>query len=220
MIDLSRIPTVTKYLLIINISFFVLQNLFPQIDQYFALRFFQSPDFRPYQLLTHMFMHGSLFHLFFNMYALYMFGQIIEINLGDKKFLTFYLLTGFGAVLLHSFIEFIQFQNIVDLINSGTATQQDIYQYSGYMNNTLMGASGALFGILAGFVYLYPNHELQFIFIPIPIKSKYLLAGYAALELFNGIQNAEDDNIAHFAHLGGALFGFLILREWRKKNMI
>jgi membrane associated rhomboid family serine protease len=224
MIDFSRIPTVTKYLLIINIAFFVLQNMFPAIDQNLALHFFKSPDFQPYQIITHMFMHGSFTHLLFNMYALFMFGQAIEMRLGDKKFLTYYVLTGFGAVILHTAVQYLEMSDIMtELEKAFTSNQINFSKYTTYYNRIfprMVGASGALFGILAAYAFFYPNQEMYIMFVPVPIKSKYLLGAYAAYELYRGVQNASGDNIAHFAHLGGALFGFIILREWRKKHII
>lgn len=224
MIDFSRIPPVTKNLLIINIIFFVVQNMFPVLDQNLSLHFFKSPDFQPFQIVTHMFMHGSITHLLFNMYALFMFGQAIEMRMGDKKFLTYYILTGFGAVILHTAVQYFQMSDIVDQLELAFTTKEiDYAEYTMYFNRIfprMVGASGALFGILMAYAFLYPNQEMYIMFIPVPVKAKYLLGAYAAYELYRGVQNAHGDNIAHFAHLGGALFGFIILREWRKKHII
>tara|TARA_B100000795_G_scaffold230141_1_gene187489 strand:+ start:29 stop:490 length:462 start_codon:yes stop_codon:yes gene_type:complete len=153
-----------------------------------------------------------------------MFGQAIEMRLGDKKFLTYYVLTGFGAVILHTAVQYLEMSDIMtELEKAFTSNQINFSKYTTYYNRIfprMVGASGALFGILAAYAFFYPNQEMYIMFVPVPIKSKYLLGAYAAYELYRGVQNASGDNIAHFAHLGGALFGFIILREWRKKHII
>lgn len=222
MINLNQIPPVTKNLLILNIVVFVLQNTIPWFNEELTLRYFQNPEFQPYQLITHMFMHGDIRHLFFNMFGIYMFGSAIEMRLGDKRFLTYYLLTGFGAVILHSAVEYFEIYQITH--TEGLLSQVEISElqqrYGSIFYGGVLGASGALFGLLAAFALLFPNQPIFLMFIPVPIKAKYFVGMYAAYELFRGVQNTQGDNIAHFAHLGGALFGWLIIREWRKKHLI
>ena len=161
------------------------------------------------QLITHMFMHGSLQHLFFNMFGLYMFGPPLEYVLGPKRFLTYYLGAGFGALALDFAVKYgmLHFGNVSD------------YDASAIINTPMVGASGALFGLLAGYAMFFPNNVLQLLFPPIPIKAKYFVLIYAAIELFLGISGRQA-NVAHFAHLGGALFGFLCILYWRKTGTI
>lgn len=219
----DNIPPITKNIIIINIIVFLLQSTIPGFTENFALHFYKSPDFRPYQLITHMFMHGGFQHILFNMFGVYMFGAAIEQRLGGQKFLLYYLLTGFGAVILHFISQYFEATDIIAQIESYQASenaslQQIANAYRSFFAITL-GASGALFGLLAAFAILYPNQRIMLLFFPVPIKAKYFVLGYAAIELFSGF-TARGDGIAHFAHLGGALFGFLILREWKKRRMI
>jgi membrane associated rhomboid family serine protease len=149
-------------------------------------------NFKIWQLVTHLFMHGGLFHLFFNMFALYMFGGMMEQLWGSKRFFNFYMICGIVAGLVHLLLE------------KGVAPA--------------VGASGAIMGLLAAFAYLFPNTPLYLMFIPIPIKAKYALPGLMALDLFGGIYQVEGDNIAHWAHLGGAAAGFILVLLWNKTN--
>ena len=221
---LSNLPPITKNIILINIVVFIAQNFIPNFTQNFALHFYASPDFKPYQLLTHMFMHGSISHIFFNMFALFMFGAALEYRMGPKRYFTYYLLTGFGAVMLHFasmyWESYSTLMEIQQYVAQGQLTPEQIS--NAYFNtfHVTLGASGALFGVLAGFAMLYPNQELFLMFIPIPIKAKYFVLGYAAIELFLGVSGSSNDNIAHFAHLGGALFGFIIIKEWQRKRLI
>jgi membrane associated rhomboid family serine protease len=193
---LGSLPQVTRAILIINVVIFVLDFLTKGIyGKYLALYSIHSGVFQPYQLITHMFMHGSIGHIFFNMFGLYMFGKILESVLGSKKFFILYFLSGLGAASLQLYIYYIQ----------GLAVP-------------MIGASGAIFGILAAFAMMFPNVELMLMFIPVPIKAKYMVLIYAAVELFLGIRNFSNDNIAHFAHLGGALVGFILIKIWKKKQ--
>ena len=224
MIDINSIAPITKKLIVLNIIVFILQGVFPEFDFIGALHFFKSPDFEPYQIISHMFMHGSFTHILFNMFGLFIFGSPIEYRLGAKKFLIYYLLTGFGAVFLHMGVQLFENYNFVQQIEleyaQGLISE---YQYRlGYINefNVTVGASGAIFGLLAAFGTLFPNQPLYLIFIPVPIKAKYFVLLYAIYELYQGVQFSSGDNIAHFAHLGGALFGWIIITEWRKKHLI
>ncbi|MFT6747335.1 MAG: membrane associated rhomboid family serine protease [Glaciecola sp.] len=254
---LNNIPPVTKNLLIINVLMFLLQNFIPAINEQLALYFFMSPDFQSYQVLTHMFMHstGGLSHIFFNMFGVYMFGSALEQRLGSVKFFKFYLMTGFGAVILHSLsvyveqYEIIQYLEVLkesmvierevvlkylsgddadrvlslykeqETVNSIRIRPEDYPQIYSILTGRVVGASGALFGLLAGFAMLYPNQRLYLMFIPVPIKAKYFVIGYAAVELFSGVTGTMN-GIAHFAHLGGALFGFIIIKFWKSKGSI
>jgi len=189
----SQLPLVVKNLLIINILFFIGQQteLSEYLERYLALWSFDSGRLNFYQLITYGFLHGNLPHLIFNMIPLFMFGRVLENTWGSKRFLNYYLLTVIGA-------------GIVQLIVGGFSIT--------------IGASGAVFGLLAGFGILFPNTQLFLLFPPIPIKAKYFVIGYCLIELFLGGIAIQGDTIAHFAHLGGAIMGFLIIKYWQKNN--
>jgi membrane associated rhomboid family serine protease len=196
----DNFPPVIKNLLIINTLVFLAQIL---LDQQFALTArlalwpVDTPFFSPYQLITHMFTHSpeSLFHILFNMFALWMFGKILENVWGSKRFLTFYLICGIGAAVAHLAVQYF-------MGGAGPA----------------VGASGAVMGVLVAFAYLFPNTELFILFIPFPVKAKWAVIGYVLIDLFSGITRVAGDNIAHFAHLGGALTGFILVLIWNKGN--
>ena len=218
-----RLTDVVKNLLIINVLMYFgtifllgeppgeqMSNLINQPDsrnfydwgKYILAMFYPTSEyFAPYQIITHMFMHGGLSHLFFNMFAVFMFGPPLENLWGPKRFLFFYLVTGFGALFLHLFVKYLE-------INYMGAHPLSV-------NVPVLGASGAVFGLLVGFGMNFPNTQLMLIFPPIPIKAKYFVAGYAVIELFLGLGNFNT-GIAHFAHLGGALFGLLLILYWRR----
>jgi len=199
---MKNLTEVVKTLLIINVIMFFGTNMLSTEMKYSLMLYFPASQFfQPFQLVTHMFMHGSMGHLFFNMFALYMFGPPLEALWGPKKFLFYYLFTGFGALALHLGVTYIELQ-------SGSIPASAI-------NIPMLGASGAVFGLLAGFGMKYPNTVLQLLLPPIPIKAKYFVLIYAGLELFLGLSGVQP-GVAHFAHLGGALFGFLIIRYWIK----
>jgi len=192
----GNIPVVTRNLLIINIIVWGACNLlqFPLAD-ILALHDLKNGGFFLYQLVTYQFTHVAFFHLFFNMFALFMFGRVLENYWGPSRFLTYYLVTGIGAGLVQLAICYFQ----------------DIYSIT-------IGASGAVFGILLAFGMIFPNVPLMIIPIPFPIKAKYLVIGYGLLELSMGFANRAGDNVAHFAHLGGMLFGIILILYWRNKN--
>ncbi|MDH6310708.1 membrane associated rhomboid family serine protease [Dysgonomonas sp. PFB1-18] len=201
---MGGIPPVTRNLLIINALIFFAQYLlginkgqFSIIDWYCALFPINSEYFFPHQIITYMFLHGSIGHVFFNMFAVYMFGRTLEMVWGSKKFFIYYIITGIGA---------------------GAA--QLIVTYLTGSPYPTVGASGAVFGILVAFGMLFPNVELMLIFPPIPIKAKWFVIGYGALELFLGFADRAGDNVAHFAHLGGLFVGLIILLYWRKKGFM
>lgn len=209
---ISQIPTVTKNLVAINILMFIatLVNENFMVAN-FAMFYPASPFFKPWQILTHMFMHGGFWHIFFNMYSLLMFGSILERSLGTKKYLIFYFVTGLGAVALHTGVEWLQARVF---IANGIAQA-----YQQLLVTPTLGASGAIYGVLIGFAMLYPQARLTLIFPPIPMTAKWLVIIFAAIELFSGI-NGIQDGVAHFAHLGGMLFGWLLIRWWRKHGKL
>ena len=185
------------------------------VNDLFALHHYKSDVFQPYQLVTHMFMHGSIFHLLFNMLALWMFGSIIERLWGAKKFFIFYLICGLAAGLAQMGNYTYDFWQIDHATISAELDAQ--YQIAMRMGCTV-GASGAIMGILAAYGYLFPNTQLFIMPIPFPVKAKWAILGIIALDVFGGVSKASNDNVAHFAHLGGALVGFLIVLYWNKTN--
>jgi membrane associated rhomboid family serine protease len=212
---LANIPQAVRGLLIINaavlLSYYIIGYLFNiNINMILGMYFFKSELFEPYQIATHMFMHADFWHLLFNMYALWMFGQVIERVWGSKRFLIYYLITGFGAAILHTLVIYYQYYEIV------SSTNFNNNEFIAIMTTPTVGASGAVYGILLAFGMLFPNVQLQIIFIPIPIKAKYFVIFFAVLELFYGVSNIPGDNIAHFAHLGGMIFGFIMIKIWGK----
>lgn len=209
---ISQIPTVTKNLVAINILMFIATLINENfMVANFAMFYPASPFFKPWQILTHMFMHGGFWHIFFNMYSLLMFGSILERSLGPKKFLIFYFVTGLGAVALHTGVEWMQAR--VFIANGAAQAYQQL------LVTPTLGASGAIYGVLIGFAMLYPQAQLMLIFPPIPVKAKWLVVIFAVIELFSGI-NGIQDSVAHFAHLGGMLFGWLLIRWWRKHGKL
>jgi membrane associated rhomboid family serine protease len=203
-----QITDVVKQLLIINGLLYVVTNvMMPNLAPALAMYYPASEFFRPWQIVTHMFMHGNFQHLFFNMFALYMFGTALESYMGPKRFLTFYFISGFGALALYLFVWYLEI--------SGFSPDQ--YEYFLSQPYRMVGASGAVFGLLAGYGMLFPNSRIMLLIPPIPIKAKYFVLIYAALELYFGISNTNP-GVAHFAHIGGAIFGALTILYWRKSG--
>ncbi len=206
------LPPVVKNLLIINGLLFLatitLINQGFDLIKVLGLHHWQSTHFQTWQIISHMFMHGDFTHLFFNMFAIWMFGSQLENLWGSKRFLKYYIFTGLGAAILHFTI--FQFYQLPGL----PIHYQDLL----ITKHVVVGASGCLFGLLVAFGLLFPNTMLFFLFIPFPIKAKYFVIIYGLAELYYGIQNNPNDNIAHFAHLGGMLFGFLIIKYWQWYN--
>jgi membrane associated rhomboid family serine protease len=205
-------PTVVKNLLIMNGLMFLARLLFPDfMIATFSLFYPSSPHFKIFQLLTHMFMHVDLMHLFFNMYALWLFGGMIERVWGGKKLLFYYLITGIGAACLHLSIEYLKVVNL------------DIYEYEAVIpqiyNTPMLGASGAVFGVLLAFGMLFPNMVLQLIIPPVRMKAIWLVVIYGILELFFGVTQTTA-GVAHFAHVGGMLFGFIIITYWKHRGTL
>lgn len=207
---LSSIPPVTKNIVAINIIVFIstlINENFMVVN--FAMFYPASPFFKPWQILTHMFMHGGFWHIFFNMYTLLMFGIILERALGSKKFLIFYFVTGLGAAALHTGVEWIQAQYFL----SASAA----VNYHNLLMTPTLGASGAIYGVLIGYAMCYPDSRLTLLFPPVTLTAKWFVIIFAGIELFTGISGFQD-GVAHFAHLGGMLFGWLLIRWWRKKG--
>ncbi len=212
----NRIPPVVKNLIIINIIMFVATLLIGNVMyEKFSLFYFKSNLFRPYQLLTHMFMHGDFFHILFNMYTLFIFGSVLESVWGGKKFLFYYLVTGLGAALLHSGVMYLEAASFIRSLEAGNIMAQVGLQ--NLYSTPTVGASGAIYGLLLAYGMLFPNNIMQLIFPPIALKAKYFVLIFGALELFLGISGAGS-NIAHFAHLGGMIFGYFLIVYWRKNN--
>ena len=261
-----NLPVVVKNLLIINGLMLLLKiamgtDLLGRsiLDNWLGLHAIGSPDFKPWQIVTHMFMHagpgsggGWYWHILSNMFALWMFGGPIERVMGTKRFLNYYLLCGLGAAALQMGVSYWEIQPSVAELQATGASLTDVRQMveashvsmdeaNAVMNqvvrahpgsgdalqamfwdysSVMIGASGAIFGILLAFGMLFPNVELMLLFLPIPIKAKYFVILYGLWELFSGVSQRAGDNVAHYAHLGGLIFGFFIIRYWRRKGVL
>lgn len=269
----TTLPPVIKNLLIINILMFMAKLVFREslhidLDSILGLHYFSAPDFRPYQFVTYLFMHGDLMHLFFNMFAVWMFGSVLENVWGQKRFLIFYLVTGFGAALIQYVVFYFQTSPVIDsvdyvqnnlsiesfeqLVNNvdfqSKFSREFIFQYDSFANeyndalhnapgkaislasqflidfkhqylnsHIVIGASGSLFGLLLAFGMMFPN-TLLYVYFLIPIKAKWFVIIYGGIELISGLRSNPEDNVAHFAHLGGMLFGFILIMIWKKKR--
>lgn len=260
---MSNIPPVVKNLIIINVllllATWVLQASGIDLVRYLGMHYPGSDRFMLHQIITHMFMHGGIAHLFFNMFALWMFGRVLESVWGSRRFLIYYFVTGLGAVALHMFVNYLEIssmQNTIEafrntpspeildqfvnkhLSNASTQVRDFIntwydeptntaYSNEGLrlmerilemkMNIPTVGASGAVFGVLLAFGVLFPNTQLMLLFPPIPIKAKYFVIGYGVLELYLGFSQ-PGSNVAHFAHLGGMIFGYILIKYWNKTS--
>ncbi len=237
-------PTV-KQLLIINILFFIGSQFAPLADTYLSLYYFENAAFKVWQPLTHMFMHGGIMHIAFNMFALYSFGSLLENYWGGKKFLFFYISCGIGAALLHSGVNYYMVHDGLDTLTQAGFLKSDIYNllnagkidprwteilgqtgmenFAGSFIIPAVGASGAIYGLLVAFAFMFPNAELALMFIPVPVKAKYFVPGLLAVDLFlgfkgNSLFGGGGTGIAHFAHLGGALVGFIMMWYWKKNS--
>lgn len=233
---LSNIPPVVKNLVIINVLMFLAKYAVGgafgiDLDRVLGLSFIKSNQFQPYQIVTHMFMHGSIMHLAFNMFALWMFGRIIESVWGAKRFFIYYFATGLGAAFLQMTVTYIRFTIISSQVPEGSVEMvinegyQVLMSGKNYANSALgklnlitnvvtIGASGAVFGVVLAFGMLFPNTQLMLMFPPIPIKAKYA----AVLMLVLGVMLDFRGNVAHFAHLGGMIFGYILIRYWNKQR--
>ena len=211
---LENIPPVTRNLLYVNVIMFVATLINPVFMKgTFAMAFPLASDFRWWQPVTHMFMHDGLFHIFFNMYTLVMFGMVVERVLGTRKFLILYAITGFGAVALHTGVEFLQVQELIKAY-PGTSPQ---YIYNSIPH--VLGASGAVYGVLVAFAMLYPQARMTLIFPPVTLDAKWMVIIFIGIELLTGITGTQM-GVAHFAHLGGALFGWLTILYWKKRGKL
>jgi len=210
---LQNIPPVTRNLVIINVVLFVATLINEDfMVRTFAMFYPASPLFRWWQPLTHMFMHGGFWHILFNMYTLVMFGMVVERALGTKKFLILYFVTGLGAVALHTGVEWLEVRH---MMASGDPASQ--LAYTNVLRTPMVGASGAIYGVLVAFAMLYPEARMTLIFPPVTLDAKWMVAIFIGIELLTGITGTQV-GIAHFAHLGGALFGFLLILYWRKRG--
>jgi membrane associated rhomboid family serine protease len=225
----SNIPPVVKNLLIINIIFFIATAIFESkgisLIQMLGVYYFNSPKFSVWQVITYMFMHGGFAHILFNMFALFTFGSTVENVMGSKRFLNFYLITGLGALALQMVVQAIEVYGLtggitIDPLTYSSGDPHAIKTLSEIYFTPMVGASGAIFGLLIAFVMLFPNAELFIMFIPVPVKAKYIVPIYILLELFLGVAQFAGDSIAHFAHLGGALFGFILVKLWNLKRQV
>jgi membrane associated rhomboid family serine protease len=232
-----ELPPVVKNLILLNVLMLLAnwaaKSVFgTDLTMLLGLYFPKSEQFMPLQILTHMFMHGNLWHLFFNMFALYMFGGILENVWGPKRFFIYYMVCGLGAAFVHETVIMFQYNKLMNIVspdqlqmvlNDGTAyfnegrvfTDETMKSLQMLLNVPTVGASGAIFGVLLAFGVLFPNTQLMLLFPPIPIRAKYFVIGYGAIELVLAVTQ-PGSNIAHAAHLGGMLFGYLLIRYWRK----
>jgi membrane associated rhomboid family serine protease len=236
---LFGLPPVVKNIIFLNIIIFLIdivgKSVFgTDINTILGLYFPKSEQFMPVQIITHMFMHAGFWHIFFNMYALYMFGQILENVWGPKRFFIFYMVCGLGAALTHEAVIALQYSHLVQgldsesvkyVLSEGSAlfkngqgfSDPDMLKLQMLLNTPTVGASGAIFGVLLAFGVLFPNTQLMLLFPPIPIKAKYVVAIYGAIELYLAV-TSPGSNIAHAAHLGGMLFGYILIKYWRKTS--
>jgi membrane associated rhomboid family serine protease len=259
---MMNVTPVVKQLLIINIIFFIGSQFVPIAESYFALYYFESTMFKFWQPLSHMFMHGGISHIFFNMFALYSFGSNLEHFWGGKKFIFFYISCGLGAALLHSAVNYFQIHSLLDTVSGLNLSKSDItvllnsdlsnvFDESGKMvastvqailekshctqdqfnsiaqaniltRTPAVGASGAIYGLLVAFAFMFPNATLGLMFIPVPIKAKYFIPGLLAIDLFLGLKGSSlfsgGTGVAHFAHIGGAITGFIMMWVWKKNQ--
>ena len=215
---LASLPTVTKNLIIINAIIFVATLINQEfMIGTFALFYPTSPFFHWWQVVTHMFMHGGFWHIFFNMYTLLIFGSVVERIIGPKKFLLFYFICGFGAVALHLGVEYLQMQTYMDGVAQGSATAMQNIEAIKY--TPTVGASGAIYGVLMGYAMLFPESRMTLLFPPVTLSAKWMVVVFAAIELLTGVTGLAS-GIAHFAHLGGMLIGWLMILWWRKRGIL
>lgn len=235
---------IVNNLIIINLLVWLGTLAFPQYASFLSMHYWASDNFNLVQLVTYMFMHGSFSHLFFNMFAVYMFGVVIERVWGSKKFLLFYLVTGIGAAIIQQLVWTWEYQPVLSVLNSGdvnalTSIEPVLRKWFRFGNiehmtskhmidmaNSIanapqtVGASGAVFGILLAFGWLFPEVKMMLLFFPVPIKARIFVMLYAIAELFLGVANFSADNVAHFAHLGGMIFGAILILYWKKKGKL
>ena len=232
------LPPIVKNLLIINGIMYLATLAFAyqfevDLSRVLGLHYWGSSLFKPFQFVTYLFMHGSFSHIFFNMFAVWMFGSVLERQWGSKKFLLYYLSTGIGAGLIQLFVTYIRIQMLGDISNDMIQevitkgpellekglnwTDVNMSQLNLLYNVSTVGASGSLFGLLLAFGMLFPN-SMIYLYMLLPMKAKYFVMAYGAIELISGFANVQGDNVAHFAHLGGMIFGFILLKYWEINN--
>lgn len=213
---MGSMPPVVKNLLLVNVLMYII-TLITGNFMYgnFALFYFDSPLFKPYQLVTHMFMHGGFTHILFNMYTLYIFGCVLERVWGSQKFLFYYFVTGIGAALLHMGVMWLQLQGYIADLNAGDMFARA--EIEALLTTPTVGASGAIYGLLLAYGMLFPDNIMQLIFPPVALKAKWFVIIFGALELLLGL-SGRGGNVAHFAHLGGMIFGFFLILYWKKNN--
>lgn len=227
----NLMPTVTKNIIIINVIMFLttiaMDRMGINLVDILGLHYFQSEKFHVWQFITYMFMHGGVTHIFFNMFAVWMFGAAVENMWGPKRYLNYYILTGLGAAAAHYAIVYYQLQptlaEINNLLSDTTLSPRQLNEIAEQKTMLLdapvvVGASGAVFGILVAFGMYFPNTLLFIIPIPFPIKAKYAVIMYGLIELYFGIANFSGDNVAHFAHLGGLICGFILIQLWKHND--
>ncbi|MEZ7885544.1 MAG: rhomboid family intramembrane serine protease [Bacteroidales bacterium] len=213
---MSNFPPVIKNLVIINALMLLITLLTGDfMYEKFSLFYVESPFFKPYQFITHMFMHGDFIHLFFNMYTLVIFGIVLEQIWGSQKFFLYYMVTGLGAAALHTLVLYIQASSLEGAAMAGDFSAME--SLKAIMSTPTVGASGAVYGVLLAYGMLFPNNVLQLLIPPVAIKAKWMVLIFGGLELVLGITNTGG-NIAHFAHLGGMIFGYILIRYWKKNN--
>lgn len=233
----NTIPPITRNLIIINIVVFIAASLIPLLDLNLTGFYPFSPNFKSWQIITHMFMHGSIMHILFNMFTLFSFGPILEQSLGDKKYLILYFLSGLGAFFLFNLWNFIEIQQLITQLEEMKVDVSEIYSKSdlrtyGYsdtiyldqplsrslyegLTGGMVGASGAIFGVIAAFATLYPEAKIGIMFIPVPVKVKYVLPVVVIGSVYLGL-TGNVGGIAHLAHVGGAIVGFILAKIWKK----
>jgi membrane associated rhomboid family serine protease len=223
---LANMPPVVKNLLIINIICFLPSLYYSHgfagnsdpVAEAFGVYYFDSPHFRPWQIITYMFLHGGWAHIIFNMFALYSFGTVIEYIMGSKRFLAFYFICGLGAIILQMMVQAVEVHSWVGSFtlpaDFNISDPELINKLRGVYAAPMVGASGAIFGLLIAFGMIYPNAELMIMFVPVPVKAKYIIPFYVLLELSLGLGQFAGDSVAHFAHLGGAVLGFILVKAW------
>lgn len=233
---LSNMPPVVKNIIIINFilwlatlagpGLFAALGLRVDLTDILGMHYWQAEKFNLAQMFTYMFMHGGFMHFFFNMFAVFMFGSTLEYTWGPRKFLLYYIITGIGAGIIQQLVWTVEFQPFINSMNAAMLqSPEGVMQVMAHKMSQLnlpitVGASGSVFGILLAFGWMFPETRLMLLFPPIPIKAKYFVIMYGVMELFLGVSNFSGDSIAHFAHLGGMLFGIFIILYWRKKGQL
>jgi len=214
----SNVPPVTLNLIIINVLVYIITSLRQtEMVSAFALFYPKSPYFHWWQYGTYMFMHGGFWHLFFNMYSLFIFGSVLERVWGTKKYLLFYVVTGLGAAATHTGVEALQSAHFMNQIAQGVA--EGATSYHQLLMTPTLGASGAIYGLLLGYAMLYPDSRLTLIFPPVTLTAKWFVLIFAGIELLTGVTGTAE-GVAHFAHLGGMLFGVLLILYWKKTHRL